>query len=73
MCEYCLKTPCHPRCPNYSPIYHKYCDICGDDIKIREEYIEDGYGNYAHLDCIQTIRQLLSWLNIEIKEDVDEL
>ena len=32
MCQECMQTPCHPRCPNasYKPVCE--CDMCGDDI-----------------------------------------
>lgn len=32
MCEECLQTPCHPRCPNAAHTAMYYCSICGTEI-----------------------------------------
>lgn len=68
MCEVCLQNPCHPRCPNYSPINtHIYCCKCGEIIEIGEEYLENLNGEAAHLDCFYSIRDLLEWHGEDIK------
>ena len=69
ICDICHRYPHHPRCPYYVPT-HNYpsCDICGYSILPEEEYIENANGNCAHLDCFQTMRQLLEWLGYDIKE-----
>lgn len=68
MCELCLQNPCHPRCPNHSPINtHVCCDKCGEMIEVGDEYLENINGNAAHLDCFYSIGNLLDWLDEDIK------
>ena len=72
MCDLCLQTPCHPRCPNYSSINtHVYCNRCGEMIQIGEEYIENKDGEIIHLDCVYGVRDLLDWFgeNINVIEE----
>ena len=69
MCQYCLRNPCPPGCPNYiAPKPRHYCSICGDGIYPGDRYVENINGEYIHFECIQSIRQLLEWLGYEIKE-----
>ena len=68
ICEICFSYPCHPRCPNYAQREtHLYCDICGQAISNGDEYIENGIGTFAHVECICGIRMLLEWLGIRIE------
>ena len=68
MCSVCLNTPCHPRCPNYSPpkTTH-YCSICNEGILDGEEYIENDCGEYRHYDCFSGMKDLLEWLGYSVK------
>ena len=69
MCELCLRTPCHPRCPNFIPPKAKYyCSICGEGIYRGEKYIENLNGDLAHWDCINGMYDLTDFMDIEIKE-----
>lgn len=68
MCRYCLRDICPPGCPNYSPIVsNMHCDICGENICDGDEYIENDNGDTRHLDCIFETKELLQWLDYEIK------
>lgn len=41
MCEICLRSPCHVRCPNApEPIPVFICAECGNDIHDGEDYYE---------------------------------
>ena len=70
MCSVCLNTPCHPRCPNYSPpkTTH-YCSICNEGIYDGEEYFENENGDIAHWECIEemTRREFIEWMGYKIK------
>lgn len=51
MCDVCLQTPCHPRCPNAPEPPTVYtCKHCGEPIVAGEEYCEFD-GDYYHEDC----------------------
>ena len=68
MCDTCLKNPCHPACPNYSPLKSRlYCDNCGEGIYNGEKYIENIDGETRHYECFRDMRELLEWLGYEIK------
>ena len=68
MCEECRQTPCHPRCPNSAPLKAAhYCSICGGGIYEGDEYIENLDDEYAHWDCIDGTRELLEFLDCEVK------
>lgn len=68
MCDICRQTPCISKCPNYVPLKAQcYCDKCGEGIYPDEEYIINDNDEYAHYDCFFSIRELLEWLNCEIK------
>lgn len=73
MCEICRTSPCVSRCPNYVPRKTRtYCAVCGDGIYGGEEYIENNDGECMHVDCIQSIGQLLDWLGCDVKVRDDE-
>ena len=41
MCNICLQSPCHPRCPNADePKAVFVCSGCGQDILEGDEYVE---------------------------------
>ena len=44
-----------------------FCGVCGDTIEYGEDYIELPDNRFAHYDCIDSIRQLLDWLKINVK------
>ena len=69
-CEYCGKyVTHHPRCPLYEPPKPTYCcSICNEGIYDGEEYIENDVGEYAHLECVDHVRDLVKFLGYEIKE-----
>ena len=77
MCEICRSVPCDPRCPNYeTPLSKKtglICDMCGEEILVGEEYLDDGNGYIAHSDCISGISNLVDWLDLELDEVMDYL
>lgn len=54
MCDVCLRTPCHSRCPNApEPPVAYICADCGDRIHSGEKYnkVEERY--YCD-DCVET-------------------
>lgn len=68
MCEICNHTPCLIGCPNYEPPKpHYYCSICGEGIINGEEYIKNTAGQYAHYDCVNTVRDVLDWLGYKVE------
>ena len=59
MCQECLRTPCHPRCPNAPepeeiPVY--VCSGCSKEIMDGEDYWEI-MGEQWCEDCIDKARQ----------------
>lgn len=68
-CEYCHMTSDHHfRCPLApEPKFRYYCSICREGIGDGEEYIVNDDGDYAHLDCVDYIRDLVSFLGYDIK------
>lgn len=40
MCDICLQSPCHSRCPNADPPIYGHCEICGDPIYDQEMFYE---------------------------------
>lgn len=73
-CEYCHQyIDHHPRCPLYEPpkVSH-YCSICSEGIFNGEEYIENDYGEYAHLECVDYGRDLARFLGYKIKMMEDD-
>ena len=73
-CEYCRQIGSHNyRCPNYEPPESKYdCSICKEVILFGEEYIVNDNGDYAHWECIDNARDLVKFLDYEIKEMEEE-
>lgn len=56
MCEICLRTPCHPQCPNASepePVYE--CDNCGCGIFDGDD-VYDINGERWCAECIDFAR-----------------
>jgi len=52
MCELCMKTPCHPRCPNATepkPLYR--CSVCGYGIYEGDNYFNSEKGAVCG-DCL---------------------
>ena len=73
-CEYCHGEGYHfTQCPNFVPPKSaNYCSICNYPILNGEEYIENDYGEYAHLECVDYGKDLAKFLGYEIKEMDDE-
>lgn len=73
MCEECHSDPCDTRCPNWeAPKAYKYCAICEEGIYPGEKYIENGNGDYAHLDCLsEDIGGMVDFIGIKIEEEMD--
>lgn len=68
ICNLCLRNPCHPKCPHFTPPKAKaYCSICGQGIYAEEEYIGNIDGEFGHLDCFSRKNDLLAWLGYDIK------
>lgn len=58
MCDICLKSPCHPRCPNApAPIAVFVCAGCGEDIYEGDDYW-DLLGEQFCSDCIENSRRV---------------
>lgn len=56
MCQECLRTPCHPRCPNApEPKRVFICSGCGDDICEGDDYW-DILGEQFCKTCIDDAR-----------------
>ena len=54
-------------CPLYRTNGCAKCSVCGESIVSGEEYIEDSIGRCAHYDCLSGKKQLLDFLDYEIK------
>ena len=61
MCDVCLRTPCHPRCPNaLDPPTVFVCSGCGHDIRDGEDYW-DIMGEQWCEDCIIHARKVAEY------------
>jgi hypothetical protein len=61
MCSECLRTPCHPRCPNASdPPAVFVCSCCGNDIIEGEDYW-DIIGEQFCENCISDARKVAEY------------
>lgn len=69
-CEYCLRYFGHSSsCPNYEePMSNHNCSECGENILIGEKYIMNDYGDYAHLECVDNVKDLVKFLGYDIRE-----
>lgn len=73
ICNLCLRNPCHPKCPHFSPPKAIiYCSICGQGIYTEEEYIGNIDGEFCHWDCINSKCDLLKWFGYETKTMEDD-
>ena len=67
MCEICKQTPCLSMCPNYAPQKtHCYCSVCNYGSLPGEQYIKNDFDEYAHIDCVNTTKDILNFLKYEI-------
>lgn len=72
-CEYCGQLHHIPGCPNYEESEPKYkCSICGYGINIGDEYIVNANKEYAHLECVDHVKDLAKFLGYEIEEMKNE-
>ena len=56
MCDICLQSPCHPRCPNAAdPPAVFVCSGCGDDICDGDDYW-DIMGEQFCENCVDNAR-----------------
>jgi DNA modification methylase len=72
ICDICLHTPCHPRCPNApDPPIVFYCDICNDPIYEGDLVLDNciGSGTTA-IACINTNR---NYIGFELDKEYYEL
>ena len=61
MCDVCLRTPCHPRCPNApAPPAVFVCSGCGHDIFAGEDYW-DIMGEQWCEDCVIHARKVAEY------------
>lgn len=68
MCEICGQNPCLSLCPNYvGQPAHCHCSICGYGILPGEQYVENDFRECAHIDCIDTAKDMANFLKYEIK------
>lgn len=66
MCSECLRTPCHPRCPNAPDEEHIYeCEFCDGGIKSGDDFVEIE-GKYYHVDCL-SVEELLKLMEIDVQ------
>ena len=68
-CEYCMKIggKHDSRCPNYEPPKtHYYCSICSEGIYDGDEYIENENNEYAHLECVDSGREMAKFLGYDV-------
>lgn len=57
MCEICLRSPCHPRCPNAAePPAVFVCSGCGEAIRDGEDYWDVLYEQFCET-CIDKARK----------------
>lgn len=69
-CEYCMKIggKHDSRCPLYElPKTSHYCSICEEGIYDGEEYVENDDYEYAHLECVDTVREFADFMKIDIQ------
>ncbi len=70
ICEICLQSPCHPRCPNAKELEVKYtCIKCGYGIMEDEEYLASPDGPVC-LECLEdmTTRELIEICGEELQK-----
>ena len=67
MCAICRFEPCHPRCPNASPMRVAVCAACGEDILPGDEYGKIECAAY-HLECLAAmpVQEILALCGISI-------
>ncbi len=68
MCDICLRSPCHPRCPNAEPPAAVYdCSKCKEGIIPGEKYARID-GLHYHLDCLEDMgtEKLLEFLDVDV-------
>lgn len=66
MCDYCRKSPCESRCPNFDYGDSVFtCWGCGEGIYPQEEYIQIG-NLFYHKECAyeMTAKEVLSGFGI---------
>lgn len=68
-CEYCGYTFGHNfRCPDYKePRASHYCYFCEEGITDGEEYVTNENNEYAHYECLDSVREVLDFFGYEIK------
>lgn len=63
MCSMCLRTPCHPRCPNApEPVAVHRCFKCGVGIFEGEKYLDSSAGQICE-DCLDDMA-VEEWLEL---------
>lgn len=69
-CSYCRRNIGHEvGCPFYEPPKSDhYCSICDEEIQFGEEYVENIYDEYAHMDCLYSGREMAEFLEVKIKK-----
>lgn len=73
-CEICGRINHDYRCPYHTPLKSRhYCSICGENISIGENYIENEIGEYAHYDCITGVQDLLEFFGCKIQNMEEEI
>lgn len=68
MCEICRQTPCNYRCPNYIPPHASLvCAFCEKGIYPWDTYVENYNRSSIHIDCVDRISDLVTWLGFDVK------
>lgn len=71
MCSICLRTPCHPQCPNAPEPEAVYkCKYCGEGIVEGEEYVEIDGEYYHRDDCIEDVALGLLFEKLGLETEV---
>lgn len=69
MCDICMQSPCHPRCPNApEPVPEYWCSECGEGIFDGDEYFDSQEGPICK-NCMEdmTIEEILALCSEELK------
>lgn len=54
MCDTCLRSPCHPQCPNApEPPTVCVCDKCSEPVRAGDVYYEEPGGEILCQGCIE--------------------
>lgn len=75
MCSVCLKTPCHPACPNAEEPKPVMLCMCGNGIYTGDQYLEDINGKYHCMECLKEmeVSDILKLAGLELSKVEEEM